>query len=315
MSWLSSALGGVSKAFNNTIGQGLNFVTGGASQNLGNILSGKGNLGDILNLGLFAGTGGLNSLSNIGKMNTSDFLGLLPGLFSSGGSGGGANYIPQNLQDMAGQISQADLLTLLQRLPLRNAALDRAYANLSPSGSRGAATSAAGAISRAGTDAGNKNAMTLARQGYGSGVQDAARLDARNQATTQGNSLLAAVLGPQGQAQNALAQASVYSPAQLQGVGLNTLLGLQNANANLRQADANYQNTKPLSPTEQILQVLPGVASIWLDSQRKQTGTYTPSPAPSWSDTLWKNGLQSATAGYNQPANYGVSLPGIKLKY
>lgn len=252
----------ISKMFNNTVGKGLSTVTGGASQNVGNILKGKGNIGDLLNIGMFAGTGGLSGLGNIGKMSGLDFLQLLPLMSGSNQSSSGYN-LPSNLNDLANQLSAADMASLLMRVPARNASLDRAYNSLTPSGAASRAKSIANQMANRGAESGAGSANMLKRQGYASSVQDAARLQGRNEGISRGNQAMASLLSPQSQSQNALLQSQIYSPSNLQGGGLNMMLGLQNAANNQRIADAQYNATRPASFLETLLgiggQVLPYV--------------------------------------------------------
>jgi len=301
----------ISKAFNNTVGKAANVLTGGASQNVGNILGGKGNIGDILNLGLSAATGGFNGLTNIGKWNTGDFLQFLPGLLGGQGGQQQSGYqIPGNLSDLANQLAQGDLLSLLMRMPQRNQALDRAYNSLSPAGTRATANSLANQAQGRGVEAGRANANTLQRQGYGSGVQDAARLQGRNQGTSQGNSLLAAIMGPQQQSQNALMQSQIYSPANLQGGGLNTMLALQGAQNNQRQADVNYNNTRPNNTMENILGILPSIASIYLGQPHQPNMPVQSNPGGYQNSfPTFQQGVNKATSGYNPDPNYGIKQP------
>jgi len=304
----------------------------------GNILSGKGNIGDLLSIGsLFMpggnltgnfakmgtsnfglssllGSQGLGGFGDISKWQTKDFLNFLPMLTQGGSqqSGGGGSYIPSNLTDMANQISMLDMATLLQRLPQRNAALDRAYQGLSQSGTRATANSLGNQAQARGVEAGKANAGTLQRQGYASSVSDAARLQGRNQGTQQANSLMASIMSPQNLAQNALLQSQVYSPANLQGNGLQSLLSIQNANNGQRQANANYENTRPNNPLETLLGILPGVAGAYLGNQ--QQGMQMPQTAssnsgPRLQNNSFQTGVNNTLSGYNPQANYGITQP------
>lgn len=310
--------------FNNTVGKAANVVTGGASQNVGNILGGKGNLGDLLNIGLGIGTGGLSGLGNIGKMQTGDFLQFLPMLFGGqGGQGQQGFNLPSNLSDLAGQLSTADLASLLLRIPQRNQALDRAFNSLSPAGTRATANSLGNQAQARATEAGNANAGTLQRQGYASSVQDAAKLQGRNSGASQANSLLAAIMGPQAQGQNALLQSQIYSPSNLQGGGLNSLLALQGATNNQRQANVNYENTRPETWLETMLGIAPTIASAYMGQNRPAQGGHMggssvigssviPSQggsAPQLKAPSFQQGVAGATSVYNPPANYGVTTP------
>ena len=293
----------------------------------GNILSGKGNIGDLFSLGsLFMpggnftgdiakwGTGnfGLSSLlgsqglGDISKWQTKDFASLLPMLMQGGGQqggqGGGMNF-SGDLAGMAGNLSQMELLAMLQRYPQMLQAKDRAYNSLSQSGTRATANSLGNQAQARGAEAGRANANALQRQGYASSVSDAAKLQGRNQGTQQANSLLAAIMGPQGQAQNAMAQSQVYSPGGLSGGGLQSLFGIQNQASNQRQADASYNASKPPSFLETLLGIAPTLASVYMDNKApRQQMSIMPGdnpfrPVPKLNVTPFDKAVQGISGG------------------
>lgn len=292
--------------FKNPLGTVANTVAA-PFQSAGNILNGKGNIGDLLgiatmfmpggnftsdiakwgtkNIGLssLVGQSGLSGLGDMSKWQPKDFAQLLP-LFLSGSQGqpnAGGFQIPGGLGDMAGKLSEADFMSLLMRLPMRNAALDRAYQGLSESGTRATANSLGNQVQARGAEAGMANANSLLSRGYGSGVADSARLQGRNQGVQQANNISASLLGPQNQAQNALMQSQVYSPGNLQGGGLNSLLALQNAGNSQRIADTQYNASRPPTFLETLLgvggQVLPHILNP--QSSNTVTGTKAGSKA------------------------------------
>lgn len=265
--------------FNNTVGKAASTITGGATQNVGNILNGKGNIGDLLNIGMFAGTGGIG---NISKLGTGDLLNFLPMLMGGqqGGQGGGLNF-SGDLAGMAGNLSQAELLAMLQRYPQMLQAKDRAYQGLSESETRATANSLGNQAQARGAEAGRANANSLLGRGYASSVADSARLQGRNQGVQQANNISASLLSPQNQAQNALMQSQVYSSGNLQGGGLNSLFALQNAGNSQRIADTQYNASRPPTFLETLLgvggQVLPHILNP--QSSNTVTGTKAGSKA------------------------------------
>jgi hypothetical protein len=134
---------------------------------------------------------------------------------------------------------------------------------------------------RQGAEAGRANAQSLANRGFGSGVQAGAVADSRNKAINAGANVASALLSPQAQASNALTQANVYSPAQLQGGGLNALFGIQNQANNQRVADAQYNASRPPSFLETMLgvggQVLP-----YILNQNQPSRPSSPTGASDW---------------------------------
>jgi len=296
--------------FNNTVGKAASTITGGATQNVGNILNGKGNIGDLLNMGMFAGTGGLGSLANIGKWQTGDFLNFLPYILG-GGQGqpnAGGFQIPGGLGDMAKQLSEADFMSLLMRMPMRNAALDRAYQGLSESGTRATANSLGNQVQARGAEAGRANANSLLGRGYGSSVADSARLQGRNQGVQQANNISMSLLSPSAQAQNALTQANIYSPGNLQGGGLNALFGLQNASNSQRNQDLNYYNSKPASGLESFASILGllGPSIFGGSSGMKSAPTSSQANVPMPGLNSFGQGVNNTLSGYNTKPNYGI---------
>ena len=255
-------------------------------KSVGSILGGKGNLGDLLNIGgtLFGGNlfnpsqwgssigkstlGGI--LGNMGldpkKMNTGDFLNLI--MSSQGGQGGqggqGMNF-GGGLQGQANQLSQLEMLAMLQNYPKRLQSLNRAYDALSPQGATSQASTISQFLQAQGRDQGRQDEKTLTRRGYSSGTAAGANLAARNRASTQAGQATTDILNPMAASNRAMAQANVYSPGNLQGGGLNMLLALQNAGNNQRMADAQYNATKPASTLESILGIAGSTAPYWLE--------------------------------------------------
>ena len=268
--------------------KGLGNVITSPFKSVGSILGGKGNIGDLLNIGgtLFGanlfnpgqwgsslGKSTLGSLlGNMGlnpeKMNTSDFLNLV--MSSQGGQGGpgrpgqGMNF-GAGLQGQANQLSQLEMLAMLQNYPKRLQSLNRAYDFLSPQGATSQASTISQFLQAQGRDQGRQDEKTLTRRGYSSGTAAGANLAARNRASTQAGQATTDILNPMAASNRAMAQANVYSPGNLQGGGLNMLLALQNAGNNQRMADAQYNATKPASTLESILGIAGSTAPYWLD--------------------------------------------------
>lgn len=163
---------------------------------------------------------------------------------------------PQPGEDAAKQLTAEELNWLLQMLPMRVEALSRAYANMSPDGTRGIAMALGNQAINRGTQAGFANARTLGRSGYSSSVQDAAKLQGRNMGVNQANSTMASLMSPQAQAQNAIGQAGLYTQEGLRGSGLSSLAAL----GNIQAQQQNIYNSRPMSGGEAILGALGNIA-------------------------------------------------------
>lgn len=241
---------------------------------VGKVLKGKGNLGDFLNLGmtassLFTGapigqwntTDFLNfaGVKDPTKMNTTDFLSALQG-------GQGMKIDQKQLKGYADMLSALSLNEQMRTFPLQARARDRAYNALSEEGARGSIMAALNLIQNQAKSQGLQTANSLGAKGYGSGVADAAILDAQNRGNEQSANLISTQMSPSAQANRAIQQSTVYGGQD----PLSTMLALQGSANNQRIADAQYNASRPPSFFESILgvgsQVLPYVLA---DKQKK----------------------------------------------
>jgi hypothetical protein len=135
--------------------------------------------------------------------------------------------------------------------------------------------------------------------GFGSGVQAGVMQDAVNRGNQQKNSLLAAINSPERQAQNAMLQSQLYSPGNLQGGGLNSLLTLQGANNAQRGFEQNYDRNRP--PT--LLETIFGIAPDVIAAQQRGPVSSTIQNPPSWTKAAKKppvNNLFTVKSPNNQ---------------
>lgn len=254
----------------------------------GNLLSifGKGGLGN-LSMGNMLGNTGLQKLfsGGLGKMNTSDFLGLLggaggigglAGLLGGGGTGGNGqppgktggtsgalNQFESLIQSiMPGAKEEAALLPQLSRD--RRMFASQAVNQLSPGAMQSALDRGRAELQgQARRDAAQ---ASLALGQNATGLKSGIQLGAMNNATRQANQNEADVFNPANMAQISSAKLGFLDPSYhtsnlSMGLGgLNDYISLYN---NLRASNANYSASKPPSFLEQLLGIAPGIISAF----------------------------------------------------
>lgn len=213
-----------------------------------------GTLGDLAGLAGGAITGG--------ALPGSQALGLgLSALGGLAGSNSGGNvpqtYTPGTTEQLLDMLGQGDLKFALANQGKRHSMLNQAANALDPKNNAANAGYFSNQLMRNADLAGRRNANDLRRRGYSSGVGDAAMLDARNQATTQGNEYFASLTNPMAMAQRYGAMADLYGNMGLFQNSLSGKMMIQNQANQQRLFDLDYYNNKPASGLESIL----GIAS------------------------------------------------------
>lgn len=241
-------------------------------KSVGDIVSGKGNIGDLFNIAsVFAPGGNLTTnlasygTKNIGinsflpgvadiaqgKGNVMDWMNIV-NAYANAGAGGGGGYKPsgnaqQDLAAMMFPLIQSDVLFALANQPrAQQSRLDAANA-LDPSNQAGMYAAMIQQAMNAAGAAGAKHGKQLKSQGFGDSVQAGAQVNAQNQAVSNVNSQQ--VNTPEGIA-NAYAQIAqlLSGSPNLQGYSQAQQLGIQK-----RAADAQYNATKPPTFWESLL--------------------------------------------------------------
>lgn len=258
-------------------------------KSVGNIVGGKGNLGDLLNIGgaVFGGNlmnpgswgkslanFGTNSfLTNVGigdptKWNTSDFIKL--GMSGMGGQPQGGNYQMTNLQDLTKgliPLAQSDIGFAMANNARRLRAQQAAADTLDPANDRARYQQLAQQLLAMGSEQGGKLAGDLKRAGYGSGTQAGARAGAMNNAQNTANKALFDMNDTSGQRYAAIAGLLSDMPflnAALGGIGQSQNL----ANAQ-RSADLQYNLSRPNSAGENALLYAAQLLPYFFNQQKK----------------------------------------------
>jgi len=256
---------------------------------VGNIASGKGNIGDLLNIGgtLFGGNlmnpgawgkslanFGTNSfLTNVGigdptKWNTSDFLKL--GMSSMGGQPQQQGYQMSNLQDLTKgliPLAQSDIGFALANNARRMRAQQNAADSIDPANDQARYQQLARQLLAMGGEQGDRLAGDLKRSGYGSGTQAGARAGAMNNAQNTANKALFDMNDTSGQRYAELANLFTNMPflnAAIGGVGQTQ--GLANAQ---RSADLQYDLTRPNTTGENAIEYAMQLLPYFLSQQKK----------------------------------------------
>lgn len=261
-------------------------------QGAANIVTGKGNLGDLLSIAsIFApggnlttdfakyglknlGTGSLLGAAGIGdisKMNTTDLIRLLGQ--GQSGSGSQYQYSPGSTSGLAGQVYPLGLMDLqfaLSNTPRRQRATLDAVDALSPQNGAATYQSILDAALRASKGAGEKDAARLRASGYGGSTQQGAITSATNRAVDHVND--SQILSPDSIASRNAQIAQLLSGTPFLNTALNAEAQSQGLGIQKRAADAAYEASRPPNFLESFAQIAGMVLPSVVDQLSQQTG-------------------------------------------
>lgn len=267
--------------------KGIGNAVAAPFKSAGNILRGKFSIGDIVNVGTpflpggnIAKAGfknfsaknlGLNSLlgsagiKDPSKMTAMDAVSMASRF---GGAGGGAQRQnpPMSLNDSAAQIASGYIPAAMQEAQFINDNMGQSlgYRQDAADYLGGAYDSTLGSLVRneymgAGRSAGQASANQLGAQGYGTGVQDGARLEAINNATQAANEFMASLYSPKTRAERSMTASQILSSPTLAPQVMNMIGSAQGLLNAQRQLDEQFRKPTVL---EQFLDVGAVAASV-----------------------------------------------------
>lgn len=211
-----------------------------------------GTIGDLAGVAGAAGSAGLLPIG--GSLATG--LGIFGGLAGSGGGQSGSTVnMNGDVQSMLDQMMRQDLQFINSNSGKRYGAINNAYNALDPRNDATNASYFQNSLLRNADTTGKRDANTMLRRGYSSSVADAARLNARNVATQQGNDYFANLTNPANRASRYMGQADLLGNQSMFQNSLSGMLSLQNASNSQRAADLYYNMNKPPSMLETLLGV------------------------------------------------------------
>lgn len=257
-------------------------------QSLANVATGKGNLGDVWNLGsVFLPGGNIANasfkdlaLNNFGtasilgaagirdpkNMNYMDYIKL-----ANGFSGGGAPQVSQD--DLTGMLRQgaaSDAYNAQLSSPLRFRAAMQGYQALAPESVMNTAVRNRAMLMRNAASGGAMNAARLRGRGYAPSIQAGAVQQANNDAVRQGNQGFADLYSPESVARRSAMQADILNPNNYAST-----IGLYNTqragDASQRMSDAAYRQANPTF-LDTITGIATATAPYWLDELFKKDG-------------------------------------------
>lgn len=200
---------------------------------------------------LFDAAGAAGGLITGGVLPGSQALGA--GLIGAGMFGSGnqqPSYAPGDTENRLKDLTSMDLDFILNNSGKRYQALNNAYDALDPQNNAANANYYQNSLLRNADLTGRRNAGALRDRGYGSGVADAAMLDARNSATMQGNDYFAMLSNPVNRAGQYMQQANTVGNMGMFQNSLSGLMGLQTQKNNQRLSDLYYEQNRPASTLE-----------------------------------------------------------------
>lgn len=232
-----------------------------------------GTIGDLAGVAGAAGSAGLLPMGS----TLATGLGIFGGLAGSGGGQSGSTVnMNGDVQSMLDQMMKQDLQFINSNSGKRYGAINNAYNALDPRNDATNASYFQNSLLRNADATGRRDANSMLRRGYGSSVADAARLNARNVATQQGNDYFANLTNPANRASRYMGQADLLGNQSMFQNSLSGMLSLQNASNSQRLADLQYNANRPPSFLESLLGIAGQVAPYMVRDQKENTSGGSP---------------------------------------